>query len=377
MKITIFKEDKNEQRISIVPETVKKYIDLGIDIQIEPGIGHDIYTDSDFVKFGAKVIKSKTKLFDTDIIIQVNCPKEAILKNIKKQTTLICLLDPFFNKPQLKNIIENKITSLGLEFIPRSTYAQKMDVLSSQSSLAGYVAVMLAASKTSKIFPMMMTPAGTISPSKVFIVGAGVAGLQAIATAKRLGAQVEAFDTRPVVEEQVKSLGAKFLKVDLGQTGESNQGYAKELTANQLEKQKQVMLKACKQADIVITTAQLFGKKAPIIITNEMIAEMKQGSIIVDLAIETGGNVEASELGKEIDSEGVHIIGLPNLASFVAKDASLVFSSNIFSLIEDIYDKETKTCKIDLSNDIIKSVLTTKNGKIVNPMLQKNSEGSS
>lgn len=251
-----------------------------------------------------------------------------------------------------------------MELIPRTTKAQKMDALSSQASLGGYVAVIVAADRLNKIFPMMMTPSGTIAPSKVFVIGAGVAGLQAIATAKRLGARVEAFDTRPIVEEQVQSLGAKFIKVDLGETGETKDGYAKALTQEQIDKQRDVMAKHCAQSDVVITTAQVFGKKAPIIITDDMIKGMKPGSLIVDLAVETGGNVEGSKLGEEIDSGGVRIIGLENLPGNVAVHASQMYSSNLGSLLSEFWDDESKSFKMDLEDEIIQGCLVTHQGSL-------------
>jgi len=250
--------------------------------------------------------------------------------------------------------------------IPRSTLAQKMDILSSQASLAGYYAVILAASRLPKIFPMMMTPAGTISPARVFIIGVGVAGLQAIATAKRLGARVEAFDTRPVVEEEVKSLGAKFIKIDLGEMGQTEQGYAKELTPEQVELQRQGQAKVCAQSDIVITTAKVFGRKAPLLLTKEMTAQMKPGSIIVDMAVKTGGNVEGSSPDEDVILDnGVMIISGDSLERFVPKDASNMFSGNIFAFLEHFWDDENKTFKLNLEDEIIAGCLITSDKEIV------------
>jgi NAD(P) transhydrogenase subunit alpha len=245
-----------------------------------------------------------------------------------------------------------------------------MDALSSQASLAGYVAVILAAERLDKIFPMMMTPSGTITPVKVFIIGAGVAGLQAIATAKRLGARVEAFDTRPAVEEQVHSLGGKFVKIDLGETGETKNGYAKALTEEQLNKQREVMTRHCAQADVVISTAQVFGKKAPVIITKEMVAGMKPGSLIVDLAVESGGNVEGSQLGKEVEINGVRIIGLENLPGHVPVHATQMYANNLFALIGHFWDKESKSFKLDLDDEILKGCLVTHRGEIFSDMIK-------
>ena len=226
---------------------------------------------------------------------------------------------------------------------------------------------MHAADSIQKIFPMMMTPAGTIQPSKVFIIGAGVAGLQAIATAKRLGAKVDAFDTRPVAKNDVLSLGAKFVEVDLGETGQTAQGYAKALTEEQLKKQREVMKQYCAQADVVITTAQVFGRKAPVIVTKEMVDSMRPGSVIVDLAVETGGNVEGSEAGKTVEKKGVKIIGIKNMPARVAMNASAMYSNNLFNLLDEFWNKETKQFDLKLDDDIIKSCLITHGGKIVHP----------
>jgi NAD(P) transhydrogenase subunit alpha len=256
-----------------------------------------------------------------------------------------------------------------MEMIPRITRAQKMDVLSSQANLAGYVAVIIAAERIAKIFPMMMTPAGTISPARVFVVGVGVAGLQAIATAKRLGARVEAFDTRPVVEEQVKSLGARFVKIDLGETGQTKDGYAKVLTEEQLQKQREGMAKVCAASDVVITTAQLFGRKAPLIITDEMVAGMARGSVLVDLAVESGGNIAGSQPDEEVDVNGVRIIGLANLPGKVAVNASQMFSSNMHALVDEFWDAEQKRFVLDVEDEIIQGCVITHKGEVVNQMI--------
>ncbi|MCL2068972.1 MAG: NAD(P)(+) transhydrogenase (Re/Si-specific) subunit alpha, partial [Oscillospiraceae bacterium] len=242
----------------------------------------------------------------------------------------------------------------------------KMDIQSSQMSLAGYYAVILAASRLPKIFPMMMTPSGTISPARVFVIGVGVAGLQIIATAKRLGARVEAFDTRPVVEEQVKSLGAKFVKIDLGEMGQTDQGYAKELTPEQVELQRKGQAKVCAQSDIVITTAKVFGRKAPLLLTKDMVSQMKPGSIIIDMAVKTGGNVEGSDPNKDVVLEnGVTIIGGDGLERFVPRDASGMFSGNIFAFLEHFWDAENKTLKIDTSDEIMAGCLITSDRQII------------
>jgi NAD(P) transhydrogenase subunit alpha len=244
-----------------------------------------------------------------------------------------------------------------------------MDALSSQANLAGYVAVILAAERLKKIFPMMMTPAGTIAPARVFVIGVGVAGLQAIATAKRLGARVEAFDTRPVVEEQVKSLGARFVKIDLGETGQTKDGYAKALTDEQLGKQREGMAKVCASSEVVITTAQLFGRKAPLIVTAEMVRGMQKGSVIVDLAVESGGNVAGSEVDKEMDLDGVLIIGLGNLPGRVCVHASQMFSSNLYNFVDEFWKADAKQFQLNFEDEIIRGGVITHQGKIVNEMI--------
>jgi NAD(P) transhydrogenase subunit alpha len=243
-----------------------------------------------------------------------------------------------------------------------------MDVLSSQANLGGYMAVIIGTEQLDKILPMMTTPAGTIKPARVFIIGVGVAGLQAIATARRLGARVEAFDTRPVVEEQVKSLGAKFVKIDLGETGQTKDGYAKELTPEQVQKQKEGMAKACAQADIVITTAQLFGRPAPRIVDRAMISQMQSGSVIVDMAVETGGNVEGSEVGTIVEIDGVKVVGLANLPGLVPLTASQMYSSNLGNFIDHFWNKEEKIFNLNLEDDLIKGSLITHNGELFSEM---------
>ena len=270
------------------------------------------------------------------------------------------------NKELIEGCASRKINLVSMEFIPRITRAQKMDVLSSQANLAGYVAVIESSRHLSTALPMMMTAAGTLKPAKVFVIGVGVAGLQAIATAKRLGARVEAFDTRDVVEEQVQSLGAKFVKIDLGETGETDQGYAKELTPEQIQKQKELQSKVCERSDIVITTAQLFGRPAPLLIDNNTIDKMSSGSVIFDMAVESGGNVEGSQPDEIIIRNGVKIIGISNLASKVAGHASLALSNNYNNWITDFFDKEESKINFDFDDEIIQSSVLVYDGEIKN-----------
>jgi NAD(P) transhydrogenase subunit alpha len=370
MTIAIPKEQSAvEQRVPVLPVTVEKLVKKGGVITVEAGIGATLgITDEEYVKAGATIEKNRKKLIGSgDIILRLRKPEVKELALMKKGAISISYLDPFNEEKLIADLAKKNISAISMEMIPRSTRAQKMDALSSQASLAGYAAVIVAANNIQKIFPMMMTPAGTIQPSKVFIIGAGVAGLQAIATAKRLGAKVDAFDTRPVAKNDVLSLGAKFVEVDLGETGQTAQGYAKALTEEQLKKQRDVMKQYCALADVVITTAQVFGRKAPVIVTKEMVAAMRPGSVIVDLAVETGGNVEGSVAGKIVEKNGVKIIGMKNMPARVALNASLMYSNNLFNLLEEFWNKEKKQFELKLDDDIIKSCLITHGGKIVHP----------
>ncbi len=361
-----------EKRIALIPSSVDRLVKKGAQVVLETGFGASLgIKDADYQKVGATLESRATVLSTSDILVRLRKPPVEEISQLKSGSLHISFLDPFNEKPLIDALAQKNISAVSMEMIPRSTRAQKMDALSSQANLAGYVMVMLAAERLPKIFPMLMTPAGTISPAKVFIIGVGVAGLQAIATAKRLGARVEAFDTRPVVKEQVQSLGAKFVEIDLGETGQTAQGYAKALTPEQLEKQRQGMAKVCSTSDIVITTAQLFGRKAPIVVTKDMVAQMQPGSIIVDMAVESGGNVEGSKLNEEIVTEnGVKIIGLGNLPGRVAVHASQVYSANLHNLIEEYWNKDTKQFDLNTEDDIIKGCLITHKGQIIHEQLK-------
>jgi len=324
---------EGETRVALTPETAKRLIGLGVSCIVESQAGiHAGFSDDDYKVAGAAVATDRnTALAAADIVTSVQPLNNPA--GIKRGAVTISFLQPCLNPENVQALAAAGATAVSLEFIPRTTIAQKMDALSSQASLAGYAAVVLAAMRLDKIFPMMMTPAGTLQPSRVLIVGVGVAGLQAIATAKRLGARVTAFDTRPVVEEQVKSLGARFLKINLGETGQTVQGYAKELTPEQIELQRKGMAKACAESDVVITTAQVFGRPAPRIITVEMVAGMRPGSVVVDMAVSTGGNVEGSQLDAEIVIGGVRVIGASNLPNTVPQHASVALANNIANFI--------------------------------------------
>jgi len=357
-----------ETRATVAPTSVTKLCALGLEVLIQAGAGtQSDYSDAEYEKAGATIVPdADTGYAQADIVARVSKPFLEDLDKIKPGTLHISFLDPFNEKELIDDLAKRDISAISMEMIPRSTLAQKMDALSSQANLAGYAAVTMATDRMTKILPMMMTPAGTISPARFFIIGVGVAGLQAIATAKRLGARVEAFDTRPVVEEQVKSLGAKFVKVDLGEMSETDQGYAKELTPEQLDKQRQEMAKACARADVVITTAKLFGRKAPLILNNEVLDQMQPGSILIDLAVESGGNVEGSKVGEEVVTKnGVRIIGPENLEGYYPKDATLMLASNCYNLIEHFWDAEAKDLKYDADDEILNGCLITKGGAIV------------
>lgn len=372
MIVAIPKETQpRETRTALVPEHVSKLTALGAKIEVESGLGIACgHTDADYTAAGATVRSDRAAMLQSaDIIVQVRKPALRDVSLIREGAAFIALLDPFQSPEPLQALAQRGVSAISLEMVPRSTRAQKMDVLSSQASLAGYAAVIAAAEQSGKIFPMMMTPAGTIKPVKVFIIGAGVAGLQAIATARRLGAKVEAFDTRPVVEEQVRSLGAKFVKIDVGETGQTEGGYAKALTDEQLKLQREGMARVCAESDVVITAAQVFGRRAPILLTSEMLDAMKPGSVVVDLAVESGGNVEGVVADQIIERKGVKIVGIANLPGTVPVHASQMFSSNVIALLTEFWDKDAKALKLNLDDDILKSCLVTHGGRIVNEKL--------
>jgi len=369
MTIAIPKETHaGETRVALVPEHVARLVKLGASVAVEAGAGLAAgHRDETYVVAGATVPADRAALLaQADIVLQVRKPSREEVSALREGAVLVALLDPF-QSPELVNALADRgVSALSMELIPRSTRAQKMDVLSSQASLAGYAGVIVAAEQSDKIFPMMMTPAGTLMPTRVFVIGAGVAGLQAIATAKRLGAKVDAYDTRPVVEEQVRSLGARFVKIDLGETGQTKDGYARALTEEQIQMQRDAMKRVCAESDVVITAAQVFGRRAPILVTSGMLDAMRPGSVVVDLAVESGGNVEDVEPNRIADRRGVKIVGLANLPGCVPVHASQMFSSNVTALIEEFWDREAKSLKLNLEDDIIKSALVTHDGKIVN-----------
>ncbi|MGB1438372.1 MAG: Re/Si-specific NAD(P)(+) transhydrogenase subunit alpha [Luminiphilus sp.] len=380
MRLAIPRETHpGENRASVTPETVKKLVRLGADIAIEAGAGAGAgFSDEAYAAEGASIEADRDALLGgADMVLRLRKPDHAEVAKLKQGCIHVSYLDPFNEHDLIREFAAKHITAVSMEMIPRSTRSQKMDALSSQANLAGYMAVMLAATRLPRIFPMMMTPAGTLKPAKVFIIGAGVAGLQAIATAKRLGARVTAFDTRPVVAEQVQSLGGKFLEIDLGDTGQTKDGYARELTPEQVDLQRQAQKAVIAESDVVITTAQVFGRKPPVLVTEDMVAGMAPGSVVVDMAAETGGNVEGSVPNEVVDVGGVTIIGTGNLSNLVARDATQMYASNMFNLVEDTWDKEAKSFVLDLENDILPGCVITHDGAVVHPTIKEIIEGAS
>ena len=379
MRIFVPKEtEPGEPRAAVTPDTVQRYgRKEGAVVAVESGAGAGChFSDEQYRDAGAEVVTKRTKeLGKADIVLRVRRPPDDEIAPMKKGAIHISFLDPF-NEPELIDALAKQgVSAISVELVPRSTRAQKLDALSSQHNIAGYAMVVLAAERLGAVMPMMMTPSGTLQPARAFIIGAGVAGLQAIATAKRLGARVEAFDTRPVVEEQVKSLGAKFIKVDLGETGQTDQGYAKELTPEQLAKQRELMADTCAGADIVITTAQLFGRKAPVVLSADVVERMKSGSIIVDYAVESGGNVEGSVAGEEVQVNGVTIVGLRNIPGRYAVSASSMYANNLYNYVDEFWDDESKGMKLDPEDEIIAGSLVTHDGQMVNEMVRKITSG--
>lgn len=373
MKLGIPKETQtNEKRVAATPETVKKYIAAGFSVAVQSGAGeYANITDADYKAAGAEIAANAQALFaGSEIILKVQRPSDAEIQSLKEDATLISFLYPLINTDTVLKLSNRKATVFAVDMIPRIARAQKMDALSSQSNLAGYKAVLIAADATGKFMPMLMTAAGTISPAKVLVLGAGVAGLQAIATARRLGAVVEAFDTRPVVKEQVESLGAKFIEVPIKEAAlEDKGGYAKELSKESHDEELRFIGKHVQNADIVVTTALIPGKKAPVLITEDAVKQMKKGSVIVDLAAEAGGNCVLTEPGKRAVKHGVQIIGELNIPSLLAQEASLLYSRNIFNMMSEMY-KDGKPA-INEKDEVIQGSLIVRAGEVVHPAVKE------
>jgi len=372
MKLAVLKERRDgERRVAATPDTVKKFIGLGFEVAVEAGAGDgSSIPDQAFKDAGAKIAKSaKDAAKGADVILKVQGPEKKENATIPKGAMLAAILRPHAELENLKALGKAGVIAFAMELMPRITRAQSMDVLSSQSNLAGYKAVLDAAAEYGRAFPMMMTAAGTVAPAKVMVMGAGVAGLQAIATARRLGAIVSATDVRMAAKEQVESLGAKFVMVedDEAKDAETAAGYAKEMSKDYQKKQAALIAETIKKQDIVITTALIPGRPAPRLITKEMVKTMKPGSVIVDLAVEMGGNCELSKPGKVVDAGGVKIVGHLNVPSRLAADASSLYARNLFNFIQLMVDPEKKALKVNWEDEVITGTLMTKGGKLVHP----------
>lgn len=371
MKIAIPKERRSDEtRVAGSPDVVSKLISLGFDVVVEKDAGVQAnFTDEAFKNAGATIAKDlAATLKGADIVFKIQGPSAEELSKYSKGTMLIASLSAMTDSAGVASYAKAGITTFAMELMPRITRAQSMDILSSQSNLAGYRAVIDGAQEFGRAFPMMMTAAGTVAPAKVFIMGVGVAGLQAIATAKRLGAVVTATDVRPATKEQVESLGGKFLEVDpeMEKDAQTEGGYAKEMPPEYFEKQKAVVAEHIKKQDIVITTALIPGRAAPRLITAEMVASMHPGAVIVDLAVEAGGNCEGAKLGEVVNVNGVRIVGHENMPGRLPEDASSLFARNLFNFLSPHVDKETKALSIDWEDETVSGTLVTRDGKIVN-----------
>ncbi|MGH6853809.1 MAG: Re/Si-specific NAD(P)(+) transhydrogenase subunit alpha [Aestuariivirga sp.] len=368
MKLAIPTETfPGEARVAASPDTVKAYVKKGLEVAVQAGAGAGSHiSDEAFAGAGAKIVKNGFS--DADIVLTVRRPSDALVKSLKQSAVLAGGLDPYGGRNGLEALAKSGLTLFAMELMPRISRAQSMDILSSQANLAGYKAVIDAAGAYGRAFPMMMTAAGTVPPAKVFIMGVGVAGLQAIATARRLGAIVSATDVRKATEEQVKSLGAKFIFADVADAATAG-GYAKELSAEDKAKQAQLVAEHIKTQDIVITTALIPGRPAPVLVTKEMVESMKPGSIIVDLAVERGGNCPLSKPDQIAVHNGVSIIGTVNLAGRLAGNASPLYAKNLANFLDLMVQKDG-TFKIDFDDEIIKGTLIGRDGALVHPMFQ-------
>jgi NAD(P) transhydrogenase subunit alpha len=372
MKIAVPAEaDKLETRVAATPETIKKFVALGAECVVQAGAGSDSrINDDEYEAAGAKVLKTAAAtLMDADVVLLVRRPVEADLKNYKKGALVIATMDPYGHEDAVKAMAEAGVDAFAMEFLPRITRAQVMDVLSSQANLAGYQAVIDAAEEYDRALPMMMTAAGTVPAARVFVMGAGVAGLQAIATARRLGASVTATDVRPAAKEQVESLGAKFVAVEDEEfkQAETAAGYAKPMSAEYQAKQAELVAEHIKKQDIVITTALIPGRPAPRLISKEMIDSMRSGSIIVDLAVERGGNVEGAQPGEVVKVGGVKIVGHLNVPGRIAASASALYARNLFAFVETLIDKDKKEVAVDWDDDLVSATNLTRDGAVVHP----------
>jgi len=362
----ILKEPSFENRVSLTPESASALAKMGIKVIIEQGAGERaFYNDLQYHNVEVKSASREEVLITSDLIFQINQPSSADLDKLKPGAVLVSMISPLANNDYVSELLNKKITCLSLDSVPRITRAQSMDVLSSMATVAGYKAVLLSATHLPHFFPLLMTAAGSITPAKVLILGAGVAGLQAIATTRKLGGVVEVFDVRAAVKEEVMSLGGKFVEVEGAKDDKSAGGYAVEQTEEFQQKQKQLIHDHAVKSDVIIATAQIPGRKAPVLITKEMVAGMKPGSVIVDLAASTGGNCELTQNNKTIVHNGVTIIGDSNLASSLPADASKMFGKNIINLMKIMITKEGNI-NLNLEDDILKGTVITHNGEVIN-----------
>ena len=357
--ISVLENQKIEKRIAITPEIAKKYISLGLEVSLPESYGDHLgFNDNEYKEIGVIISKEEKEIINSaDVIVQLGLPTEDKSSLIKENQTLIGVLNPYYNEDQINDLVKRNINVFSLELLPRITRAQSMDILSSQANLAGYKAVLESFTKFEKAIPMMMTAAGTIPAAKVLVVGAGVAGLQAIATAKRMGAIVFATDVRMASKEQVESLGGKFLTVEGAENLETEGGYAKEASDDFKKKQEELLSETLKKIDIVICTALIPGRKAPVIIKDKMINNMRAGSVIYDLAAIQGGNTAFTEVDKIIDKNGVRIMGESNILNKLPTSASNLYSKNVFNFVSNLYDKENNKININLEDEIIKQTL--------------------
>ena len=372
MKIAVPAEaDEVEPRVAATPETVKKFVGLGAEVTVAAGAGsRAAVTDAAFEAAGAAIAKdAATALAGADIVLKVRSPTAAELKGCKRDALVIALMDPYGNEAEVKAMAEAGVAAFAMELMPRISRAQSMDALSSQANLAGYRAVIEAAEAYGRALPMMMTAAGTVPAARVFVMGAGVAGLQAIATARRLGAVVTATDVRPAAKEQVESLGAKFIAVEDEEfrQAETAAGYAKPMSEAYQAKQAALVAEHIKKQDIVITTALIPGRPAPRLVSREMVAAMKPGSVIVDLAVERGGNVAGAEPGETVTVDGVTIVGYLNLAGRIAASASALYARNLHAFVATMIDKDKKSLAVDWDDELVKATNLTRGGKVVHP----------
>ena len=369
MRIAIAREvDIDEPRVAATPDTIKKMKALGGDVVVEPGAGiKSGLLDADYTAAGATVAANAVS--DADIVLKVRRPAESELGSYKKGALVIAIMDPYGNDAALAAMARAGVTAFAMELMPRITRAQVMDVLSSQANLAGYRAVIDASAEYGRALPMMMTAAGTVPATKVFVMGAGVAGLQAIATARRLGAVVTATDVRPAAKEQVESLGAKFVAVEDEEfkQAETAGGYAKEMSKEYQAKQAALVADHIKKQDIVITTALIPGRPAPRLISADMVRSMRPGSVLVDLAVERGGNVEGAQPGKVADVDGVKIVGYLNVPGRLAASASALYARNLFSFLDTMVDKKTKALAVNWDDELVKATMLTRDGAVVHP----------